>query len=70
MVSTRCIFGLLIFLGSCLHEIDTSLADINLHSFEPYIDAAIEAYPTIQAIGFGLPGIELEGKILLRIIQR
>jgi ROK family len=55
--------------GICLHELDTPLDDINLRSFEPYIDAIIEEYPTIQAIGFGLPGIELEGKILFADYQ-
>lgn len=51
--------------GSSLYEQDVELTDINLHSFEPYIDAALEAYPTIQAIGFGLPGVESGGKIIL-----
>jgi predicted NBD/HSP70 family sugar kinase len=51
--------------GAILHQRDLPLTDINLHSFEPYIDAALQAYPSIQAIGFGLPGVEHNGKIVL-----
>lgn len=51
--------------GTCIHELDTPLADIHLRAFESHIDAVIEQYSAIRAIGFGLPGVELEGKILL-----
>jgi len=47
--------------GACLHQEDTPLDAIDLHTFEPHIDAALEAYPSIQAIGFGLPGVVLDG---------
>ena len=50
-------------IGDCIYEHETSLSDIDLHTFEPYIADALEDYPTIQAIGFGLPGVELDGKI-------
>ncbi len=51
--------------GTCVHEYSTPLTEINLQTFEQYIDAAIEEYVTIRAIGFGLPGVELDGKIVL-----
>lgn len=51
--------------GDCLYEYDTPLTDINLHTFEQYIDAALEEYATIRGIGFGLPGIEIDGEIVL-----
>jgi predicted NBD/HSP70 family sugar kinase len=51
--------------GQCIDEQNIPVDDIHLRTFEPYIDAAIENYPSIQAIGFGLPGVELDGKIIL-----
>lgn len=51
--------------GDCLYEVDTALMDIQLGTFEPYIEAALQAYPSIQAIGFGLPGVEFNGKIVV-----
>lgn len=33
--------------GTSLYEHDVELTDINLHSLEPYIEEAIQAYPTI-----------------------
>lgn len=50
--------------GECVYEQDAPLSDIHLATFEPYIDAALQAYPTIQAVGFGLPGFEFGGKII------
>lgn len=51
-------------IGECVYETDSPLTNIDLHTFEPYIAAALEEYPAIRAIGFGLPGIELDGKIV------
>lgn len=51
--------------GTCVYEVDAPLTDINLHTFEPYIDAALQEYATIRAIGFGLPGLEVDGKVVL-----
>lgn len=50
--------------GVSLYALETPLTDIHLRTFEPYIDAALQEYPTIQALGFGLPGIEREGQII------
>lgn len=49
----------------CVYAQDIPLQDIDLHSFEPYIDAALREYASIRAIGFGLPGVELEGRIVV-----
>lgn len=51
--------------GVCIYEVDIPLTEINLHTFEPSVDAALQEYPTIRAIGFGLPGVELGGKLVL-----
>lgn len=44
--------------GECICKEEHRLSDISLESFEPIIDKLIESYPTIKAIGFGLPGEE------------
>lgn len=46
--------------GECIHKEKTRLDDIRLDSFEPLIDALTAQYPTIKAIGFGMPGKEYE----------
>lgn len=51
--------------GECVYEIDEELSEITLQTFEPYIERALKEYPTIRAIGFGMPGIEWGGKIIL-----
>lgn len=51
--------------GVCVYSVDVPLTDINLHTFEPYIDAALQEHGTIRAVGFGLPGVELDGKVVL-----
>jgi hypothetical protein len=50
--------------GIALYERDTPLAAIDLRAFEPYIDLAMQEYPSIRAIGFGLPGVVLNGKFI------
>lgn len=50
--------------GVSVYEVDTPLAEIDLHTFEPYIDAALQEYATIRAVGFGLPGVEFGGQVL------
>jgi predicted NBD/HSP70 family sugar kinase len=50
--------------GVCIYELETPLSEIELTTFEPYIDAALQEYRSIRAIGFGLPGVELGGKVL------
>jgi predicted NBD/HSP70 family sugar kinase len=51
--------------GECVYAEDAPLTDINLHTFEPYIDAALGEYASIRAIGFGVPGVEFDGHVLL-----
>lgn len=51
--------------GACIYQVDAHLPEINLNTFEHYIDDALREYPSIRAIGFGLPGVELDGNILL-----
>lgn len=50
--------------GTCIYQVDTPLTEIHLRTFEPYIDAVLQEYASIRAIGFGLPGVELGGHIL------
>lgn len=50
--------------GECVYTRDAPLDAIMLTTFEPFIDAALEAHATIRALGFGLPGIELDGKVV------
>lgn len=50
--------------GECLFARDEPLADIGLGSFEPFIDKAIDEYPAIGAIGLGLPGVEIDGRVV------
>ncbi|MCL6604467.1 MAG: ROK family protein [Paenibacillus sp.] len=51
--------------GHCVHEADVQVESVNLGSFEHIMDPIVEAYPTIGALGFGLPGAEYEGKMIV-----
>ncbi|HEX2981724.1 MAG TPA: hypothetical protein VHO48_15795 [Anaerolineaceae bacterium] len=51
--------------GECVKAQDVVLEDIQLESFAPWIDACLQEYPSIRAIGFGLPGFEVDGQIIL-----
>ncbi|MFB5191821.1 ROK family protein [Alicyclobacillus fastidiosus] len=51
--------------GDCVHETDVKVEHINLFSFEQIIDKSIHEFPSIEAIGFGLPGAEFEGKMIV-----
>lgn len=51
--------------GEVVQAQDVALENIHIASFEPWIDACLQEYPSIRAIGFGLPGFELNGKIIL-----
>lgn len=48
------------FLGVCVYEENFFLETICLNSFEPVIERIFQQYPTIKAIGFGLPGMEYD----------
>jgi hypothetical protein len=51
--------------GDCVYETDVTVKRINLQNFEQIIDKCIHEFPCIEAIGFGLPGTELEGKMIV-----
>ena len=51
--------------GECVKAQDVVLEDIRLESFIPWVDACLLEYPSIKAIGFGLPGLEVNGRIVV-----
>ncbi|HEX2981856.1 MAG TPA: ROK family protein [Anaerolineaceae bacterium] len=51
--------------GEVVKAQEVALEDIRLESFEPWIDACLKEYPSIRAIGFGLPGFDVAGKIIV-----
>jgi hypothetical protein len=51
--------------GDHVHETNLEVEHIDLFSFEQIIDKSIHDFPSIQAIGFGLPGAEFEGKMIV-----
>jgi hypothetical protein len=50
--------------GEAVLEREVILEHIDANIFQPYIEECIQAFPTIRAIGFGLPGFEVDGKII------
>jgi predicted NBD/HSP70 family sugar kinase/predicted transcriptional regulator len=51
--------------GECIDGEDLPLpAALQIESFVPYITPMLEKYPSIGAIGFGLPGVELNGMLV------
>jgi len=51
--------------GECVYRNEVYIEDVQVDSFAPYIDKAMDMYPTIGTIGFGLPGVEYAGIITL-----
>lgn len=51
--------------GCFLHEADTPVPQVDLICFEEIIDKLLKQYPAIQAIGFGLPGSEADGRLVV-----
>lgn len=51
--------------GKYLYESDLEVKDVDLKIFEDIIELLLKDYPEIQAIGFGHPGIEVDGQIIL-----
>jgi hypothetical protein len=49
--------------GVCVRRIEAFIDNIQVSSFCRYIDALLEDFPTVGAIGFGLPGVEENGLI-------
>lgn len=51
--------------GEIIYKTDTKVEKVDLLSFEKIIDEMLVSYPSIQAIGIGLPGTESEGKMIV-----
>lgn len=51
--------------AQCVYESDTEVENIDFKCFEEIIEPLLAAYPAIRVLGFGHPGIEDEGKIIL-----
>lgn len=51
--------------GEVVHGEDAPLVDIGMRSLEPAIERLLARYPSIRAVGLGLPGVELHGRVLL-----
>lgn len=51
--------------GESIYTENRQMEAITLECFEPWIDILLVQYPTIRAIGFGLPGVEYEGRMIL-----
>lgn len=51
--------------GESIYERDEELSSITMEILESFIESTVKEYPSIGAIGFGMPGIESGGKIIL-----
>lgn len=51
--------------GKKVYEQMDEVEQVDVACFEHIIDSLMSLYPTIQAIGFGLPGAEWQGKIIV-----
>jgi hypothetical protein len=49
--------------GRMLYEDNTAVSRVDLAAFEAVIDSSLQMYSSIQAIGLGLPGAEVDGKL-------
>lgn len=52
--------------GDCVYRADERLMNITVETFEPYVKQALSEVPSIRAIGFGLPGFEFGGKVVIQ----
>jgi len=52
-------------LGTRVHERTDEVEQVDVACFERIIDALLASYPAIRAIGFGLPGAEWKGTIVI-----
>ncbi len=50
--------------GECLARQEAYVPEVEIGGFSAYIDEAVQKFPAIGAIGFGLPGPEEDGVIL------
>ncbi|WP_379131185.1 ROK family protein [Paenibacillus sp. sgz500958] len=51
--------------GNCVHESEVQVEAVDVLCFEGIIDNILEQYPSVQAIGFGLPGAEVDGTMVV-----
>lgn len=51
--------------GEHIEKKKQALPDISLKSFDALIDPLLAKYPTIKVLAFGLPGTEVNGRLLL-----
>lgn len=51
--------------GKCIHEEDEKVQNVNLACFEQMMDRMLSVYPSIRSIGFGIPGEEFDGEIIV-----
>ncbi len=52
-------------LGAHIYEMDVKVEDVDLKSLKQIVDELLVSYPAIEAIGFGLPGAEYAGKMIV-----
>ncbi|SMF84234.1 Sugar kinase of the NBD/HSP70 family, may contain an N-terminal HTH domain [Paenibacillus uliginis N3/975] len=52
-------------IGNMIYERMDEVEYVDLACFEHIIDSLMASYPAIRAIGFGLPGAEWEGRIII-----
>jgi len=50
--------------GECVFETNNVVEDVELKSFEQAIEPMVISYPAVKSIGFGHPGIEINGQII------
>ncbi|WP_379151683.1 ROK family protein [Paenibacillus sp. sgz5001063] len=62
-ISIRCTVVTLI--GRCLYQVNRQVSRVDLACFEAIIDELLVLYPAIEAIGFGLPGAEADGRLVV-----
>ncbi|MDK8182172.1 ROK family transcriptional regulator [Paenibacillus sp. UMB4589-SE434] len=55
--------------GDPVYETDVDVDQLDVAQLESIIDRLLAAYPSIQAIGLGLPGAEYEGKMIVSDYQ-
>lgn len=51
--------------GNMIYERMDEVQQVDLACFEQIIDSLIVSYPAVRAIGFGLPGAEWQGKMIV-----
>jgi hypothetical protein len=55
--------------GGHVYETEVKTEQVDLGSFEQLIDTILAEYPSIQAIGFGLPGAEYDGRMVASVYE-